>query len=681
MKHWSLIALGLASVIAFSPLAAAAIITKGSDSGSVRKKQNFKARDYHRGGETFLYQSSDYFYNRRREALRRNPQNDYFFDSFEYSRPRNTYRNSRRSIFELFDPRPTYRRRSSEGTSTVVRSPDDGFPPYQPHKLIALAAPDLIAPAFSSVIASIVFDELKSGGNPVRVTKAQRDAIVAFYRRNNFAPIWVSPEGLNDKAKRALELMAKAEDEGLDSTDYLPPVLGSFADDGSDAKGDFGQLSRLELAVSAMALRYAKHAYSGRIIPNRLSGYHDIEPPVLDLVAALKEMAARPRPDEYLASLHPQTPDYAKLKAAYAEFEANSASDTDEPIPAGTLVKPGMRDGRVPLVRRRMIKLGFLDPASSTAAPFAQDDGSPAATAVAWEDEDVLDKALSEALKKYQAKNGVKASGMIGPGTIAALNAMADQRSLLKLVLNMERARWLPRNLGGRHIIVNAAAFELRLVENDKTTWRTNVIVGKPETQTAVFSDEMEMVVINPYWRVPGSIIRTEMLPILQEDPSYLDRLGYEVFTSDGRRIRSRSADWWSMGSKVAYNIRQPPGGDNTLGRIKFLFPNEHNIYMHDTPTKKLFKKPMRAYSHGCIRVENPRELGVRVLGFSREEVDALIDSGENQTFNLKRKTPVHISYFTAWPDATGEIAYYADIYGRDARLEKAFSAIAVAAK
>ena len=171
------------------------------------------------------------------------------------------------------------------------------------------------------------------------------------------------------------------------------------------------------------------------------------------------------------------------------------------------------------------------------------------------------------------------------------------------------------------------------------------------------------------------------MLPILREDPSYLDRLDYEVFTSDGQRIRSRSADWWSMGSKVPYNVRQPPGGDNALGRIKFLFPNEHNIYMHDTPTKKLFKKPMRAYSHGCIRVENPRELAVKLLGISREEVDALIDTGENQAINLKRKVPVHISYFTAWPDATGEIAYYADIYGRDARLERAFSAIAVAAK
>ena len=325
-----------------------------------------------------------------------------------------------------------------------------------------------------------------------------------------------------------LALMAKAEDEGLNSMDYLPPVLGSFADDGSDAKGDFGQLARLELAVSAMALRYAKHAYSGRIIPNRLSGYYDIEPPVLDLVAALKEMAARPRPDEYLASLHPQTPAYAKLKAAYAEFEVNSARNTDEPIPAGTLVKPGMRDGRVPLVRRRMISWGSSIPLRPLRHPSPRMTGRrPRRRSL--EDEDVLDKALSEVLKKYQAKNGVKASGMIGPRTIAALNATADQRSVLKLVLNMERARWLPRNLGGRHIIVNAAAFELRLVENDKTTWRTNVIVGKPETQTAVFSDEMEKVVINPYWRVPDSIILTEMLPLLQEDPSYLDRLDYEV--------------------------------------------------------------------------------------------------------------------------------------------------------
>ena len=182
----------------------------GAPISSTTTKPNLTAREYDRGDETFLYQSSNSFYDRRSEALHRYQQNDYFFNS----RHRNTYRNSRRSIFEFFDLRPTYRRRSSDGTSVIVRSPDDGFPPYRPQKLIALAAPDLVAPAFSSVIASIVFDELKSGSNPVRVTKAQRDAIVAFYRRNNFAPIWVSPDGLNDKAKRTLALMAKAEDEG-----------------------------------------------------------------------------------------------------------------------------------------------------------------------------------------------------------------------------------------------------------------------------------------------------------------------------------------------------------------------------------------------------------------------------------------------------------------------------------
>jgi murein L,D-transpeptidase YcbB/YkuD len=243
----------------------------------------------------------------------------------------------------------------------------------------------------------------------------------------------------------------------------------------------------------------------------------------------------------------------------------------------------------------------------------------------------------------------------------------------------MERLRWLPRELGERHVLVNQAAFELRLIDRGDIAWRTKVIVGTPDTQTAVFSDEMEIVEFNPYWGVPQSIIRYEMMPRLARDRRYLDRLGYEVVNERGKRVSSRSVNWWGYRGVIPFGVRQPPGDDNALGRIKFLFPNKHDIYMHDTPTKDLFAQDVRAFSHGCVRVENPRDFAVQVLGWERGRIDDEIAAGENEQVRLGQKIPVHLNYFTAWPDASGKIAFYADIYSRDARLDKALNAIAVA--
>ena len=347
----------------------------------------------------------------------------------------------------------------------------------------------------------------------------------------------------------------------------------------------------------------------------------------------------------------------------------------------------GERDGRVPLIRARLGKLGYVKPAEM---PKFGADGGKTIYSPSEEDapqifaeiaaSEILDKELSKALLAFQKAQSIKATGRIDAATVTALNQRADGNKLQKLILNMERVRWLPRALGQRHILVNQAAFELRLMDHDRISWQTKVIVGKPETQTFVFSDEMETVVVNPYWGVPLSIIQGEMMPILANDPWYLDREGYEVLTRDGDQVSSSSVDWWAYGSKLPYDVRQPPGPSNALGYVKFLFPNAHDIYMHDTPTRKLFAETKRAFSHGCIRVEDPRELAVQVLGWSRSEVDAAIETGENQNFNLDRKIPVHINYFTAWPDRNGKIGYFADTYGRDIRLEKALNTLTVAA-
>jgi L,D-transpeptidase YcbB len=266
----------------------------------------------------------------------------------------------------------------------------------------------------------------------------------------------------------------------------------------------------------------------------------------------------------------------------------------------------------------------------------------------------------------------LRPDGIVGNATIARLNDTGEQKQVQRIIDSMERLRWMPRDFGARHVLVNQAAFELQVVDHDRPIWKTRVIVGKPNTQTAVFSDVMETVEFNPYWGVPQSIIIKEMLPKLRRDPSYLDRNGYEVLDSRGREISSSYVDWWRFGNKVPLSVRQPPGESNALGVVKFLFPNSHAIYMHDTPTRSLFEKKVRAFSHGCVRVQNPRELAELVLGWDAERVDEAIAQGANQAVKLSRKLPVHLAYFTAWPDETGRIIMYPDVYSRDAQLEKA---------
>jgi murein L,D-transpeptidase YcbB/YkuD len=292
----------------------------------------------------------------------------------------------------------------------------------------------------------------------------------------------------------------------------------------------------------------------------------------------------------------------------------------------------------------------------------------------------VLDADLAVQLRLFQKASGISATGNVGPQTIGALNGQRSTGNrVATLIDNMERLRWLPKSLGHRYVFVNQAAFEARVMEDGQEIWKTRVIVGKPSTQTAVFHDEMEMVVFNPSWGVPPSIIANEYLPKLRRDPGYLDRIGFKVVGSDGKAVSSSTVDWGAYGKRVPFGIQQPPGVKNALGEIKFLFPNSHNIYMHDTPNRELFDNGVRAFSHGCVRVQNPRDFASVLLGWERSRVDAKVVSRKSETIRLPEKVPVHITYFTAWPDETGEIRYFNDIYGRDKAMETARSAVTLA--
>jgi murein L,D-transpeptidase YcbB/YkuD len=579
----------------------------------------------------------------------------------------------RRSMFGSFKDDPSFvevepaPRKSSKRSKVRIVDADPGGDAgygmgnltYVPPKLVPMGGIALSDAAPADPAAAAIHSQLISADPSLRVLPATRDALLAQYAAQAYRPIWLKDGKLTDRGKDVLQLLAAAGEEGLEPQSYLPTGLASFASPLPEY--DPVAMARLDIDLSAATLRYARDASGGQFDPARLSRYHDVAPPWVAPDQALRVIAFSPFAADYLRGLNPTHPAYGAMKTALADLRAIEAEPRDDNILDGDIVKKGGSDARIPAVRTRLAELGFTAEPADEADPY------------------LLDAELSVQLRLFQKQAGVRVSGALGPQTVTALNNAGTGGSIDKLLDNMERLRWLPRDLGKRYVFVNQPAFEATVMKDGKPEWTTRVIVGKPDTQTSVFHDEMEMVVFNPSWGVPPSIIANEYLPKLRNDPGYLDRLGFKVVTQQGKVVPSSSVSWWEYGSKVPYGIQQPPGEKNALGELKFLFPNSHDIYMHDTPSRELFEKDMRAFSHGCVRVQDPRQFASVVLGMTPEEVAAKVESKDSTTVRLKEKLPVHITYFTAWPDAAGNIVYFNDIYGRDRTLEIARSATLVA--
>jgi murein L,D-transpeptidase YcbB/YkuD len=291
----------------------------------------------------------------------------------------------------------------------------------------------------------------------------------------------------------------------------------------------------------------------------------------------------------------------------------------------------------------------------------------------------VYDDATVEAVKAFQDAASLDVDGAIGPQTRSALNG-GTQITIADVLVNMERWRWVPREMGSHHVWVNIPEYHLRVMTNGAPEFETRVIVGTSKNQTPIFSDEIEYVDVNPYWNVPRSIAVNEMMPQVRQDPDFFARRGLEVIYTGGGRdmvIDPRSVDWnlWD-GETMPFRFRQPPGGGNALGRVKFMFPNKHAVYLHDTPTRNLFSRSVRSFSHGCVRVDKPVEFADALL--SREEqingqrIKHLIGGGANGSLPIKRHIPVHLTYFTVWVDEAGETQKRPDIYEYDERMKSA---------
>ena len=522
-----------------------------------------------------------------------------------------------------------------------------GTLPVIAQDVAALAAgPVIIAPP-QTALARTIKDGLSAAYYGARKdTNAYNEAqrLYFFYGARHFEPIWLdeAPDGgvtFSPAADKIIALFKASAAEGFDPQDYLIPAI-----DVAGARGNPLKLAELETAFSAATLRYASHLYTGRLDPRSVNGLLDIAPKRLDEAALLVELASSDDPAAVLAKLEPIHPEFLALKAALATFD-DRAIDRPVLIAEGPTLKPGMSDARIPALRQRM-ELPALD-------------GT------------VYDDALVAAIKAFQERQNLEVDGVIGPATLAALNGGVPV-TREDIIANMERWRWMPRDLGEFHVLVNIPEFRLAIRRNGVEEYATRVVVGTVKNQTPVFSDNIRHIVVNPYWNVPSSILRGEIAPAVLRNPGYIERNNYDLLYN-GTAVSPWQVDWSQVSaSNFPFRVRQRPGPGNALGQIKFLFPNKHDVYLHDTPSKSLFARDFRAFSHGCVRVQNPMEFADALMAneanISRASLEAMFGSSERWV-NPDKQIPVHIAYFTVRVDADGTLRNYGDVYGHNAKV------------
>ncbi|MCD2184538.1 L,D-transpeptidase family protein [Rhizobium sp. GN54] len=490
---------------------------------------------------------------------------------------------------------------------------------------------------------------------PAESAKAVED-----YYSHNAGLIWVSGSQLSPRARAALAVLADAASTGLDPQDYAVDVPSAVFDS-ADMVQRYQELAAFEVSMSSAVATYVLDTVRGRINPNRISGYHDFARKDVNLVAALKNLSMSPDVAAYLKTREPSGSHFQALKAELKALKAESGTDDPVVIAQGTLLKPGQSDPELANVVKGVIRH------ASDALKAEQ-----AATIAAYKDTPDYSPELVALVEAFQKERGLKPDGIVGQATIRHLtggDSVADR--IFKVQVAMEQARWLPADLGPRYVFINQPAFMAYYHEKGAEQFSMRTVVGSKSNQTYFFQDEIQTVEYNPYWGVPQSIIINEMLPKLRSDPSYLDRMGYQV-ELNGRAVSSSQINW---SSTKGVSVRQPPGDDNALGELKILFPNAHAIYMHDTPSKSYFNKDMRALSHGCVRLADPRLMAAAVLGTSVDQVGAEIAKGRNKAVSVPERIPVYVSYFTAWPDKDGKVEFFDDVYGRDDYMRKALEA------
>lgn len=477
----------------------------------------------------------------------------------------------------------------------------------------------------------------------------------SFYQNRQFDPAWV------DDANRdaLLAAIAASPSDGLNPEDFHHKVIKELADRATANPEDPSLQADLDIVLTDALVRLGYQFFYGKVHPEQLDADWNFSRSLLAdnpnsaVTSALEPGALEP----FLASLRLNHPYYLTLKAALRSYREIETAGGWPMVPEGPSLKPGMDSERVGLMRRRLAASGVFDGAAT-------------------DDPNVYDPALEAAVRDFQDRHGLDVDGVVGPGTLAALNVPVAAR-IDQIRANMERARWVIRGHDDDFIIVNIAGYYVKVVRGGDVVWQTRAIVGKPYRKTPVFTAQMTYLVINPTWTVPPTILKKDILPKVKEDPNYLTERNFHLVNADGQLVDPNKLDWNGLSSNgFPYQVVQGPGPNNALGLVKFMFPNEHFVYLHDTPSRGYFKSAQRTFSSGCIRVENPFDL-VELLLFDQPswdnaKVNKTVESGETTSVRLKQSLPVLLLYWTVDPHLSGDVRFYQDIYGRDAAIIEA---------
>jgi len=497
--------------------------------------------------------------------------------------------------------------------------------------------------------------------------------LLDFYLHREVKPVWVTKDGLNNKAEVFINAIVQAEHEGLNSETYhqeniltlLTQIKLGIAKDTDESE----KLAELDLLLSDAFFSFGSHLSEGIVDPyyNNFNWY--IKKPRKNLTKIFKTMLYDDNLKGFVDALQPHHSGYLRLKTALLKYMKIKKSGCRHKVPAGGTMRKGDHGTRISALRSRLIISSDLTDSNNS-------------------DQTYFDDVLEDGVRRFQARHGLEVDGVVGSKTLAALNVPVENR-IRQIRLNMERWRWLPQALGECHIMVNTADFKLKVIENEQTTLSIRAIVGKTARPTPVLSRKITYLELNPYWNIPHNIALSDIIPSIKKDPGYLADNNIRIFENweeDARELNSKSINWANMTKKnFVYRFRQDPANSNALGRVKFIFPNKFSIYLHDTPARNLFNKTKRTFSSGCIRIEKPIKLASYLLQdapkWNFEKLIVAVNRKKNKAILLSHPINIHILYWTAWVEKDGIINFRDDIYGRDSQLNIAFNERATSPK
>lgn len=514
--------------------------------------------------------------------------------------------------------------------------------------------------------------QLESGERPAALNEASWRRVRALHGAYEHAPLWHRGDDFDRRAEMLVAALATSHEDGLRREAYpLAELTAALRDLDDGARPTADAIARAELLLTGAFVAYAEDMLMGQIDPRQVAKEWRIVARVADVDSTIARTLRSEPFDRALADLRPSDDGYAALRRELERYRAIVARGGWDTVPEGDALAPGdtaTADRLRSLVARLRVEDYLSRDARITTVPAPQaDDGSPRT------DRAIYDAALAGAVARFQARHNIVVDSVLGAATVRSLNRSADYR-LQQIVANLERHRWLPNDLGATYIVVNVPAFHLEAFRDGRRALDMRVVVGAEynDRATPAFSDSMSYVEFAPYWNVPKEIALEEILPKAQADPAYMGRNGYEIVRGwgDEAPVVGQQAPDASAIASGELRIRQRPGPANALGRVKFMFPNEFAIYLHDTPERELFEKDVRAFSHGCIRVERPVDVARFVLGWDEARVRAAMQGGRSQV-GLPAKIPVYIVYFTTYVH-DGQLHFGNDLYDRDESLVNA---------